>query len=65
MSGYQVAQQLRADPGFSRTLIVALTGWGGEEDRRKSRAAGFDEHLTKPVDLDALEPLLQRLAPKT
>ena len=61
LSGYQVAQRLRADPRFSRTVIVALTGWGSEEDRRKSREAGFDEHLTKPVDLEALEPLLQRL----
>ncbi|WP_053076510.1 ATP-binding protein [Caenimonas sp. SL110] len=62
LTGYEVAKLLRADPRFSRTLLVALTGWGGEEDRRKSREAGFDEHLTKPVDLSAIEPLLARLA---
>ncbi|MES2787491.1 MAG: ATP-binding protein [Pseudomonadota bacterium] len=62
LTGYEVARLLRADPRFSRTLLVALTGWGGEEDRRKSREAGFDEHLTKPVDLSAIEPLLARLA---
>ncbi|HSV34143.1 MAG TPA: ATP-binding protein, partial [Ramlibacter sp.] len=62
MSGYDVARQLRADPRFSRTVLMAVTGWGSEEDRRRSRAAGFDEHLTKPVDLAALEPLLNRMA---
>jgi PAS domain S-box-containing protein len=62
ISGYEVARRLRADPQFARVPIVAVTGWGSEEDRRRSRDAGFDEHLTKPVDLDALEPLLQRLS---
>jgi CheY-like chemotaxis protein len=40
-------------------LLVAITGWGTEQDRRRSEAAGFDHHLTKPVDLAALEPLLR------
>ena len=60
MSGYDVAKQLRADPRFSRTLLIAVTGWGGQEDRRRTREAGFDEHLTKPVDMSAIEPLLGR-----
>jgi PAS domain S-box-containing protein len=61
MSGYDVARQLRADPRLARTVLIAVTGWGSAEDRRRSREAGFDEHLTKPVDLAALEPLLGRL----
>jgi PAS domain S-box-containing protein len=63
LSGYEVARQLRADPRFSRTVLIAVTGWGSDEDRRRSREAGFDEHMTKPVDLAALEPLLHRFAP--
>ena len=62
MSGYDVARQLRADPAMSRSILIAVTGWGGEEDRRRSREAGFDEHLTKPIDLGTLDPLLQRFA---
>jgi PAS domain S-box-containing protein len=62
MSGYEVARLLRADPRFSRTVIIAVTGWGSEADRRRSRDSGFDEHLTKPVDLDALEPLLRKFS---
>ncbi|MDO9358117.1 MAG: ATP-binding protein [Polaromonas sp.] len=60
MTGYEVAEQLRADPRFGRTVLVAVTGWGSESDRRRSREAGFDEHLTKPVDLLDLEALLLR-----
>jgi CheY-like chemotaxis protein len=45
-------------------VLVALTGWGQEEDRRKTKDAGFDHHLTKPVDYDALMQLLvSRAAP--
>ena len=63
MSGYDVARQLRAEPGLSRSVLIAVTGWGSEEDRRLSREAGFDEHLTKPVDLGILDPLLRRFGP--
>ena len=62
MNGYEVAAQLRNDPRFARTLLVAITGWGTEQDRRRSQEAGFDHHLTKPVDLAELEPLLQAIA---
>ena len=59
-TGYEVARQLRADPRFSRTVLIAVTGWASEDDRRRSFESGFDEHLTKPMDLDALELLLNR-----
>jgi len=58
MDGYEVARRIRARDPQRRTSIVALTGWGQEEDRRRSREAGFDHHLVKPVDLDALRALL-------
>jgi two-component system CheB/CheR fusion protein len=61
MDGYQVGRQLRHVPGMAEKLIVALTGYGQEQDRNRSREAGFDEHLTKPVDHDALRRLLQWL----
>jgi PAS domain S-box-containing protein len=59
MNGYEVAAQLRQQPRFRHTLLVAITGWGGEQDRRRAQEAGFDHHLTKPVDFNALEPLLK------
>jgi CheY-like chemotaxis protein len=58
VSGYEAARRIRALPGNERLLIVALSGWGQEEDRRKSKAAGFDHHFVKPVDIDALTSLL-------
>jgi PAS domain S-box-containing protein len=50
MSGYEVAQRLREQPEFKRTPLVAVTGYGQDEDRRLSKEAGIDHHLTKPVD---------------
>jgi two-component system, sensor histidine kinase len=61
MGGHEFATRLRQDPRFATTLLVALTGWGSEEDRKRSRAAGFDEHLTKPASVDAMEALLAKL----
>jgi PAS domain S-box-containing protein len=58
MSGYQVAKQLRREPEFAQTLLVAVTGYGQEEDRRRSREAGFNHHLVKPVAPDELHDLL-------
>jgi PAS domain S-box-containing protein len=58
MNGYEVARRLRAEPELAGTLLVALTGWGQEEDRQRSREAGFDFHLTKPASLDDLEGVL-------
>ena len=58
MDGLEVARRLRELPGEPRTVLVALTGYGQEEDRARSREAGFDHHLTKPVDLDTLVKVL-------
>jgi two-component system OmpR family response regulator len=58
MSGYEVATLLRQLPGMATALLVALTGYGQDRDRDLSRQAGFDQHLTKPVDHLALLRLL-------
>jgi PAS domain S-box-containing protein len=58
MNGYEVAKQLRQRYGRANLLLVAMTGWGQEEDRRRSQEAGFDHHLVKPVEPDALHRLL-------
>jgi CheY-like chemotaxis protein len=58
MSGYELARRLRALPQFRRTLLIAVTGWGKEEDRQQSREAGFDHHLVKPVSASALLELI-------
>jgi signal transduction histidine kinase/ActR/RegA family two-component response regulator len=57
MDGYEVARRLRAQPAGQAIVLVALTGWGQEEDRIRSRDAGFDHHLVKPTDIDALQRL--------
>src|SRR5512145_707901 len=58
MDGYEVARRLREDPATASVVLVALTGYGQDEDRRRAREAGFDHHLTKPVSLDKLSGLL-------
>jgi PAS domain S-box-containing protein len=58
MDGYEVARRIRAQPQFNGIKLVALTGWGQEKDHRNSRAAGFDFHLTKPVDFKVLKELI-------
>ncbi len=62
MDGYEVARAIRARSPARRAAIVALTGWGQAEDRRRSREAGFDHHLVKPADLAALQSLLGSLS---
>ncbi|MCW5623934.1 MAG: response regulator, partial [Burkholderiales bacterium] len=62
MDGYEVARTIRTSHPARAPVIVALTGWGQEQDRRRTHAAGFDHHLVKPVDLDALRELLASLA---
>jgi PAS domain S-box-containing protein len=61
MNGYDVAKAIRADRRLDQPLLVALTGWGSEDDRERTRAAGFDLHLTKPVDLAAIEKMLSNV----
>jgi CheY-like chemotaxis protein len=59
-NGYDVARALRSDPENHSTYMIAMTGYGGDEDKRMAIAAGFDQHLTKPIAIDALEHLLTR-----
>ena len=61
MDGYEAARQIRAVLGRD-VILVALTGWGQEDDQRRARDAGFDRHLTKPADPDVLEELITSAA---
>ncbi|ARO87798.1 hybrid sensor histidine kinase/response regulator [Nitrosospira lacus] len=61
MNGYEVARRIREQPQYNDIKIIALTGWGQEEDRRQSEDAGFDHHLTKPVDFKLLKELIASL----
>jgi CheY-like chemotaxis protein len=58
LNGYEAAQRIREQPWGKGMLLVALTGWGQDEDRQKSKDAGFDLHLVKPVDFATLTKLL-------
>jgi len=60
MDGYEVCRRLRDNPDLSRTIFVALTGWGGEEDKKRAQDAGFAFHLVKPVDPDQIEDVLKK-----
>jgi CheY-like chemotaxis protein len=62
MNGYEVARAMRARPELGHPFLAAVTGWGAPEDRLKSKDSGFDEHLTKPVDISMIELLLTTLA---
>lgn len=61
MNGYEVAAQLR-QAGLARAVLVAVTGYGRAEDIDRARKAGFDHHLTKPVDIDAVEAIAAKIA---
>jgi len=65
VDGLEVARQIHRSDSGSRTMLVALTGWGANEDRERSRQAGFAYHLTKPVDIDTLGALLATAARKS
>lgn len=58
MDGYEVASVLRAHPGGRQLRLIALSGFGGEQERQRALAAGFDRHLTKPADLAAIQAAL-------
>ena len=61
MSGYEVADRLRANPDLRDTVLVAMTGYGQAEDKKETRRAGFSLHLVKPVEPDVLQKLLSDL----
>jgi CheY-like chemotaxis protein len=63
MSGHEVARRMRLEAWGRHAVLIALTGWGQDQDKQAARAAGFDEHLTKPVDPDQVEGTLVRLLP--
>jgi CheY-like chemotaxis protein len=58
ITGDQVARAVRREPWGANVLMVAVTGWGQAEDKARASEAGFDHHLTKPVDVDRMEKLL-------
>ncbi|MDB5348064.1 MAG: rcsC [Schlesneria sp.] len=60
MNGYEVARSIRNDPALSGTYLIALSGYGQEDDRKKTHDAGFDDHLVKPVELDELQQAMSR-----
>jgi CheY-like chemotaxis protein len=61
MDGYEVACRMRQIPGLENTVLAALTGWGQQADRHRTLKAGFDYHLVKPLQPEALESLLAAL----
>ena len=58
MNGLEVARRIREDPEAASATLIALTGWGQREDRRRTHEAGFDYHLVKPADVDTLQSIL-------
>jgi len=58
MNGYEICKAMRNEPVLRNTLFVAQTGWGQKEHRERSREAGFDHHLVKPVDVEVLKNIL-------
>ncbi|MGH8652728.1 MAG: response regulator [Gammaproteobacteria bacterium] len=61
LNGFEAARKIREQPWGKGMVLVALTGWGQDEDRQKSKGAGFNDHLVKPVDHAALMELLASL----
>ncbi len=61
LTGYEAARQIRAQPLGNLPYLVALTGWGADEDRRRTQDAGFDRHLVKPVELDTLNKMIAEM----
>jgi PAS domain S-box-containing protein len=62
MNGYDICKELRKKPHFKKTIIVAQTGWGQQEHRERSKEAGFDRHMVKPIDMDVMQELLDSLS---
>jgi signal transduction histidine kinase/ActR/RegA family two-component response regulator len=64
MDGHEIARRLRRDPDFASSTLIAMTGWGAEGEVRRTRESGFDFHLVKPVDANALLELLSHMEPR-
>jgi CheY-like chemotaxis protein len=62
MDGFQACERMRADPWGQRARIVAVSGWGQEADRERSKASGFDEHMVKPIERHTLQRVIQSVA---
>jgi CheY-like chemotaxis protein len=62
MDGYELAREFRKNPKLERVFLIALTGWGQPDDRQRTREAGFDVHVVKPVDAEALRKLMREYA---
>jgi CheY-like chemotaxis protein len=62
LSGYEVAKRIRCEPWGVRMTLIAVTGWGQEEDKREALAVGFDFHVTKPMDPTQLEAIFASIA---
>jgi PAS domain S-box-containing protein len=62
LNGYEACEKIRARPWGKKTLLIAVTGWGQEDDRRRTERAGFDRHLVKPVDPDEVAKILEKEA---
>ena len=65
LNGYEACRRIREQPGGQKAVLIALTGWGQDEDKRRSAEAGFNHHLVKPVDPAALGELLAGLQTTT
>jgi two-component system, sensor histidine kinase len=64
MDGHEIARRLRSDPDITPARLIALTGWGAEGEIRRTRESGFDFHLVKPVEANALMELLSQVEPR-
>ena len=62
MNGYELARRMRQQPAGAQAMLIATTGWGQQKDRERAFEAGFDHHITKPIDFELLQPLLRGLA---
>jgi CheY-like chemotaxis protein len=60
MNGYDTARRMRQESWGGSAMLVAMTGWGRDIDKRRSQEAGFDEHLVKPIEMEALEMILKK-----
>jgi two-component system CheB/CheR fusion protein len=64
MDGYEVSRQIRGLPRYRDVLLIALTGWGQEDDRARSKGAGFDFHMVKPPDIERMRTILTAHQPR-